>query len=93
MYTHPECGDGSLGRCQVQGPVSHAVCGVYGGTAVEEEADGGAVVAPRGAVQRGARDVILVLEVGPGVEKELDHLPENKKIKKIRQTQQQYYHC
>lgn len=93
MYicTHPECGDGSLGSCQVQRPVSDAVCGVHGGTAVEEEADGGAMVAPRGAVQRGARNVVLVLEVGPGVQKELDHLPGKKK--KSWHTRQQYFHC
>lgn len=60
-------------------PVPNAVRGVHQGAAVEEEADGGAMVAPRRAVEGRAGDVVLVLQVGPGVQQEFDNLPKKKR--------------
>lgn len=71
---HLESRYGSLRRRQVERPVSNVVRGVHQGAAVEEEAGGGAMVAPRCAVEGCTGDVVLVLEVGAGVEQKFDNL-------------------
>lgn len=71
---HLESRYGPLCRRQVERPVSNAVRGVHQCAAVEEEADGGAMVPPRCAVEGRAGDIVLVLQVGAGVEQQLDNL-------------------